>query len=99
MLSAPVTLFGWRRVGGWVQLWFATRPATDKQIAEAIFAAEQVLSRREAQLQSGLPVQFWLLRRLWTMGLVQTVLGYLAVFSVVLAIDRLWPGLTKWLEM
>ena len=99
MLSAPVTLLLWRRVGGWVQEWFATRPASDKQIAGAIFAAEQVLSRREAQIQSGLPVRFWLLRRLWTMGLAQVILGYLAVFGVVLAIDRLWPGLTQWLEM
>ena len=99
MLSAPVTLLGWRRVGGWVQQWFATRPATDRQIAGAIFAAEQVLSRRQRQMQSGQPVRFALPRRLWTMGLAQILLGYFAVFCVAAAIDRLWPGLTKWMAM
>ena len=97
MLSAPVALFFWRRVGGWVQFWFATRPATDKQIGGAIFAAEQVLARRQAWGER--PVRFAPLRRVWTMGFPQILLGYFAVFSVVSLCDHLWPALTKWMEM
>ena len=53
LVAAPPTLIYWRRLGGWVQEHFATRPATDAQIRGAIFAAEQVLSRRQARLFSG----------------------------------------------
>lgn len=80
-----------------MQLWFATRPATDKQIAGAIFAAEQVLARRQAQ--AGRAVRFAPLRRVWTMGFPQILLGYFAVFSVILLVDRLWPSLTNWMEI
>ena len=96
MLAAPLALFGWRRVGGWVQQWFATRPATDKQIAGAIFAAEQVLSRRRVRLERGGELRFALLRRLWTMGLAQILLGYCAILSVLTLVAVIWPGIAGW---
>lgn len=97
MLAAPLALYGWRRVGGWVQQWFATRPATDRQIAGAIFAAEQVLGRRRQRLARGGPQRFALIKRLWTMGLAQIIVGYCAVLSVLTGVLVLWPRLAGWL--
>jgi len=96
ILAAPLTLFGWRRVGGWVQQWFATRPATDKQIASAIFAAEQVLSCRRVRLERNARPRFALGRRLWSMGLGQILLGYCVVLSVLSVGLSIWPSLAGW---
>ena len=96
MLAAPVALLFWRRAGGWVQQWFATRPATDAQVAGAIRAAEQVLSRRRQWMAQGMPLRFAVGRRLWVMGFGQLLLGYLAVFSLVTLAAWLWPGLAQW---
>ena len=96
VLSGPLTLIYWRRVGGWVQQWFATRPATDSQIAGAIFAAEQVLSRHRRQ--GGRRPRFALLRRIWTAGIAQILVGYAVVIALLTAAEYIWPGLTRWLE-
>ena len=96
VVSGPLTLTYWRRVGGWVQQWFATRPATDGQIAGAIFAAEQVLSRHERQ--GGKRPRSAPLRRIWTAGIAQILLGYAVVIGVLTAAGQIWPELTHWLE-
>ncbi len=96
VISGPLTLTHWRRVGGWVQQWFATRPATDGQIAGAIFAAEQVLSRHERQ--GGKRPRFAPLRRIWTAGIAQILLGYAVVIGLLTAAGQVWPELTHWLE-
>jgi len=98
MVAGPVTLLFWRRVGGWFQQWFATRPATDAQIAGAIRAAEQVLSRRRQRMEQGRPPRFAFGRRLWAMGFGQLLLGYFAVFGLVSLLEKLWPGLARWVE-
>ena len=97
-LAGPLTLIYWRRVGGWVQQWFATRPATDSQIAGAIRAAEQVLSRHKRRTERGERLRFSPLRRIWTMGIGQILLGYAAVIALLTAAEFVWPGLTRWLE-
>lgn len=96
VVSGPLTLVHWRRVGGWVQQWFATRPATDGQIAGAIFAAEQVLSRHARQ--GGKRPRFALLRRIWTAGIAQILLGYAVVIALLTAVEYVWPGVARWLE-
>lgn len=89
--AAPVALLFWRRLGGWVQQWLATRPATDRQIADAIRAAEQVLRRRSAEASSGGGLRFP--RRVWRMGLAQVLLGYAALTGLVMLVAHYWPGL------
>ena len=96
VVSGPLTLIHWRRVGGWVQQWFATRPATDDQIAGAIVAAEQVLSRHERR--GGQRPRFAPLRRIWTAGIAQILLGYAVVIGLLTAAEYVWPELTRWLE-
>lgn len=89
-LSAPLTLALWRRLGGWVQQHLATRPATDRQIESAIRAAEDVLARRAASFS---PPRFRAVRRIWTMGLLQVLLGYFSLLGLLLLASRLWPAL------
>ena len=97
-LAGPFTLIYWRRIGSWVQQWFATRPATDRQIAGAIYAAEQVLSRHQRRLERGGRLRFAPLRRIWTMGIGQILLGYAVVIALLTGAELLWPGLTRWLQ-
>lgn len=94
MIAAPLALLFWRRLGGWVQQWFATRPATDRQIASAIRAAEEVLCRRHSLAQAGGRVQFHLVRRIWSMGLAQVLLGYFVVLGLLSLASLIWPRLT-----
>ncbi len=98
MLAAPVALLFWRRIGGWVQQWFATRPATDAQIRGAIRAAEQVLSRRRQRMEQGMAPRFALGRWLWAMGAGQLLLGYLVVLGLVSLLEKFWPGLARWVD-
>ena len=98
MLSGPLTLIYWRRVGGWVQQHFATRPATSSQIAGAIHAAEQVLSRHQQHLERCERPRFLLLRRLWTMGLGQILCGYAVVIALLSGAEAIWPSLSRWLQ-
>ncbi|MGI4787938.1 MAG: DUF1385 domain-containing protein [Janthinobacterium lividum] len=98
IVAGPFTLIYWRRIGGWVQQWFATRPATDSQIAGAIHAAEQVLSRHQRRMERGGRLRFMPLRRAWTMGIGQILLGYAAVVAVLTVLELVWPGLSHWLE-
>lgn len=88
--AAPVTLLFWRRLGGWVQRWLATRPATDAQINSAIFAARQVLGRRAKRAG---PVRFRLGRRVWAMGLAQVMLGYFALLGPLSLLAHAFPRL------
>jgi len=86
--AAPVSLLLWRRLGGWIQFWLATRTATPAQINSAIFAARQVLSRRE-QRQGR--VRFGVARRVWAMGLPQVMLGYFALLGAAMLLGHFWP--------
>ena len=96
ILAAPPALLFWRRIGGFVQQWFATRPATDLQIAGGIRAAQEVLLRRR---QTGEGVRFRPLRRVWSMGFAQVLLGYAALLGPLsLALDHC-PALANWLGM
>ncbi len=96
LVAAPPTLMYWRRLGGWVQEHFATRPATDAQIRGAIFAAEQVLSRREARLLSG-NGRFFAFRRAWALGFLPVLLGYGAVIGLLTLLAQRWPTLLTWM--
>ena len=98
MLAAPPALLLWRHVGGRFQQWFATRPATEAQIAGAIRAAEEVLARRQAWMENGMVLRFAPARRLWAMGLSQVLLGCLAVYGLMCLAEKLWPGLAGWVE-
>jgi len=71
LLGAVVALFTWRNVGVFLQQHFTTRPATDRQIASGIAAAQEL----ERKFLQTVPRRPTLWRRLWCMGLPQTFLG------------------------
>ena len=96
VLAVPPALFFWRRLGGFVQQWFATRPATDAQIVGAIRAAHQVLRRRQ---ETRGYVRFLPLRRAWSMGFAQVLLGYAALLGPLSLVLDHWPSLGNALGM
>ena len=98
VVSGLLTLICWRRVGGWVQQHFATRPATDGQIAGAIYAAEQVLARHQRRLERRERPRLTPLRRIWTAGLAQILVGYAVVIALLSGVEQIWPSLTRLLQ-
>lgn len=80
VLGAVVALFTWRRVGAFLQQHFTTRPATERQIMAGIAAAEDL----ERKFLFAPPHRPTLWRRLWCMGLPQTLFGVSVGLSVAL---------------
>ena len=78
-LAMVATFFLWRRVGGWFQQYVTTRPASDRQIASGISAAEQLLDRyRSRGDERRRP-----LLRIWNMGLLQVLGGFALVLAAL----------------
>ncbi len=88
-LAVLVALFTWRRFGTLLQLWFTTRPASDRQLASGIRAGNALLGRYAASP----PYRPRPLRRIWCMGLIQSMVGMLLVVGVLWLVGLLWPGL------
>jgi hypothetical protein len=71
LIGAVAALFSWRSLGAFLQQYFTTRPASDKQIASGIAAATD-LQRKFLASEPRRPT-FW--KRLWCMGFLQMVVG------------------------
>jgi hypothetical protein len=71
VLGAIVALFTWRSLGAFLQQYFTTRPATDRQLASGIAAARDL----ERKFTGAIPRRPTLIRRLWCMGMPQMVVG------------------------
>jgi hypothetical protein len=71
VLGAIGALFSWRRLGGFIQQHFTTRPASDREIASGIAAAQEL----EEKFSRVIPTRPTIGRRLWCMGIPQTILG------------------------
>lgn len=90
VLGAIVALFTWRSVGTFLQQYFTTRPANDRQIASGI-AAAQDLERKYLHTVLRRPN---LLRRLWCMGMPQMMIGTsISATAVVYILDFLFKNL------
>jgi len=85
----------WRRIGGWLQQYITTRPATTRELLSGIRAGEEVLQRHQ-QVAYQPPNRFG---RLWQMGLAQVLIGVmLAQYLLNLLdsrLDLLWQNLVK----
>jgi len=97
MVAGPLALAYWRRVGGFMQYWLATKPASDRQITGAIKAAEQVFTKRSERGRG--PLTFAPLRRIWAMGFAQVLIGYSVIYFLLKLISAHWPWLGAMLEM
>ena len=66
----------WRKAGMWLQEYFTTAKADDKQIQSAIKAGEELLKKHKEDLNPKPPNIF---QKLWNMGLVQILGTFLVV--------------------
>lgn len=89
LIGAVAALFSWRSVGAFLQLYFTTRPASDKQIASGIAAATD-LQRKFLAAEPRRPT-FW--KRLWCMGLLQMMIGF-SIGAFVLSLIGLAAHIT-----
>lgn len=91
-----VILFTWRRVGGWMQQHYTTRPATPRELDSGIAAGEDVVRRHLAASARPTPT---LAMRIWRMGLLQAFAGALLASFVLNSgtelLDRLLSSLIK----
>jgi CBS domain-containing protein len=85
ILGAVAALFTWRSLGAVLQQYITTRPATERQIASGILAAMEL---QQKFLQT-IPQRPTLLRRLWCMGLPQTLVGVSIGSSAALSVAQL----------
>jgi hypothetical protein len=94
ILAMVATFFLWRRVGGFLQHYVTTRPASPGQIASGIAAAEQLMERYQMH-HSGGPT---LPHRIWNMGLLQVLAGWSLVVGAI-ALLGLWIELPAALRL
>ncbi|MCC6485835.1 MAG: DUF1385 domain-containing protein [Armatimonadetes bacterium] len=85
-----IVLVGWRTIGGWMQQYITTRPATKEQIASGIKAGEELLRNYRDEVIGIRPIS----NRFWNVGFPQVLLGLMAVMlasqALGMAIERIW---------
>lgn len=87
MLAMLVTVLFWRRLGGWVQHHITTRRANAREIQSGLAAGKELLAR----YQSLRPIHRSWMQRIWNMGLLQVLSGYLLVLALVAVLGRFLP--------
>jgi CBS domain-containing protein len=70
----------WRRLGAGLQRWITTKRPSDRQVARAIAAGEELLAKLAARPSASAGP----LRRIWHTGFVQVAAGF---FAVALAVE------------
>lgn len=80
VVAMLLTFFLWRRVGSWLQQHVTTRPASLEQLESGIAAAKELLKRYQER-PATLPPR--LTTRIWQMGLLQVLAGWMAVLAVL----------------
>ena len=71
LLAAVVSLLLWRQVGGVVQQFITTKPASDKQLAMGIRSGNDLLEKF-ANAKSDVPPFY---KRVWNSGMIQVIAG------------------------
>jgi CBS domain-containing protein len=89
LLAGLVALAYWRTFGGWLQQYLTTRPATDAQIESGIRAAKALLEQHGRNPYA--PVRPHV--RLWRMGFLQILTGFVAGYALVFLATWLFPAL------
>jgi hypothetical protein len=93
LVAVIITLFAWRPLGSLVQKYVTTRPATQKQLASGIAAAQELL-KHHATVGNREANAFV---RICNSGMLQVMLGSLLAYSVIAIADSVFklniPGL------
>lgn len=77
-----IVLIGWRSIGGWMQQYVTTRPATREQIASGIKAGEELLRNYRDEVIGARPAH----NRFWMVGFPQVLLGLMVTMLASQAI-------------
>ncbi len=78
--------YNWKRFGTFLQARFTTRPASARELASGIRAAEQL----QAIYINTPPARTPALRRLWMMGIIQTAIGLMLVTGLATFAENTW---------
>ncbi len=79
--AAVVLLLGWRRMGGFLQRWFTTRPASPRHVRAGLRAGESLL--RAYAERPAYRAGRW--QRVWNLGILQVLSGgFLAIGALEL---------------
>jgi CBS domain-containing protein len=87
--SVALLWISWRRVGGWLQRIFTTKPARRYQLLSGLRAGEALM--RAYQLQPAYRASRW--QRLWNMGLLQILAGGMAARGLLELATYFFPSL------
>ncbi|MFN3652482.1 MAG: DUF1385 domain-containing protein [Armatimonadota bacterium] len=87
VLTLVATLYFWRRLGGVLQQYVTTRPATLRQLENGIAAGQELMEKY--QVQPGERLSFP--RRVWNMGILQVFSGFATLFALLALIQWLVP--------
>jgi CBS domain-containing protein len=92
MIAGVVVTFAlWRRVGGWLQQHVTTRPASPKQIESGIKAGQELMARYQGHHA---PPR-GMLTRVWNMGLLQVLGGWILGLGVLWLVQTTLPHLPQ----
>jgi CBS domain-containing protein len=90
LLPAIAALWlGWRKVGGWIQQVFTTKPPRRYQLQSGLRAGEELM--RAFQQQPAYRASR--VRRFWNMGMVQILAGGLSAFAAIELASHFIPSL------
>jgi len=85
LAAIMIVLLAWKSIGGWLQYYVTTRPASPRQIKSGIRAGKELLEHyREEALGLRPPG-----RRIWNLGFVQIALGLTATILAAQAVQWL----------
>ncbi|HEY9722214.1 MAG TPA: DUF1385 domain-containing protein [Oscillatoriaceae cyanobacterium] len=87
--AALLLALSWRKVGGWLQRVFTTKPARPYQLASGLRAGAALLDAYAAN--PSYRADKW--RRIWNMGLVQVLLGGLSVIATIALLAWIFPSM------
>jgi hypothetical protein len=79
VVAVIITLFTWRRFGAFLQLYFTTRPARQRELESGISAAASLMSK----YRIAPPARARFMRRVWCSGLLQSMAGMLPTLMLL----------------
>lgn len=88
-LGLAIAVVFWRRLGGIVQYWITTRPASRRQLEAGIRSGEALISKYESA--HSLAPNPW--KTLWNMGLLQVAVGGMIAGTLIVLVLS-WIGRT-----
>jgi CBS domain-containing protein len=93
-LAFPTALIAWRAFGSLLQHYITTKPANDWQLRSGLRAGEQLLERYQAHVMEQ-PSRG---RRLWNIGLLQVLAGFLLLWALLWLLQSISFLNTAWLD-